>query len=967
MAAFSSVWGSLADDIIKETDVAYEEELTRNPYSVKVWWAYLNSKTRAPPKLRNFYYERALQSLPGSYKLWRVYLGERMEQVKANCITDPGYERVNVCFERALVFLNKMPKIWIEYTDFLRKQKLVTRTRRTYDRALRALPITQHDRIWERYIDFIKDVGVIESAVCVFRRYLMLEPDHIETYIAYLISVGHFDEAARLLAKVVNDEGFTSMEGKTNHQLWMDLCDLITKHPKEIKSLAIEPVIRSGLKRFTDEVGRLWCSLADHFIRLGHLEKARDVYEEALCEVTTMHDFALVFDAYTNFEEALITNKVDSDPQDSEQQDGGAGEEVDFLMARLDHLLAKRPELVSSVKLRQNPHSVHEWLNRVKIYHEEPERVIRAFTEAVMTIDPQRAVGKLHLLWIRFAGYYETHDDLDNARVILEKATHVNFRGVDDLATIWCHWAEMEIKHKHFDKALEVARQAINRPRNAPKDSVQARLYRSVKVWALCADLEENFGTLETTRACYDKMIELKVATPQLIINYAHYLEEMRFYEESFRVYEKGVNLFKWPHVHDIWLFYLTKFVARYGGKKLERARDLFEQAVSDAPPKYSKGLYLLYARLEEEYGLARHALALYERACLSAAKADKYTLYLLYIAKTAELFGVTKTRKIYEKAVEELEDKEVIMMCLKFATLEKSLGEIDRAREIYKHTSQFCDPRKEAEFWKEWREFEVAHGNEDTFRDMLRVKRSVQAIYAQVHFNVADIVAEAAPQLPLDPMAAAEAELKQQEEVKRRRAEEADFEVQKKRKTQEEADIAAAQEEYRKLQEKRRVDEAKRAVAGGPPFIQTDAFQGGRLGYIFKMGPHGLGYYRDAAMVGEEAAEQPPAPTAPTKPKPTGEEIDIEMDLEASVPAEVFGSLGEQAAEQKAIERELEKEAKKRLDKEEKERLAEQEREKQREKMMGGAGAGGGKGGPGGQGALARLRAGQSGRGDAD
>ena len=86
----------------------------------------------------------------------------------------------------------------------------------------------------------------------------------------------------------------------------MDLCDLITKHPKEIKSLAIEPVIRSGLKRFTDEVttethnqachfynialccvqvGRLWCSLADHFIRLGHLEKARDVYEVRACHI----------------------------------------------------------------------------------------------------------------------------------------------------------------------------------------------------------------------------------------------------------------------------------------------------------------------------------------------------------------------------------------------------------------------------------------------------------------------------------------------------------------------------------------------------------------------------------------------------------------------------------------------------------------------------------------------------------
>jgi len=30
--------------------------------------------------------------------------------------------------------------------------------------------------------------------------------------------------------------------------------------------------------------------------------------------------------------------------------------------------------------------------------------------------------------------------------------------------------------------------------------------------------------------------------------------------------------------------------------------------------------------------------------------------------------------------------------------------------------------------FWKEWHDFEVRHGNEDTFREMLRIKRSVQA-----------------------------------------------------------------------------------------------------------------------------------------------------------------------------------------------------------------------------------------------
>jgi len=66
--------------------------------------------------------------------------------------------------------------------------------------------------------------------------------------------------------------------------------------------------------------------------------------------------------------------------------------------------------------------------------------------------------------------------------------------------------------------------------------------------------------------------------------------------------------------------------------------------------------------------------------------------------------------------------------MCLRFAALERKLGEIDRARAIYAHASQFCDPRTNAKFWSEWNTFEIETGSEDTFREMLRIKRSVQA-----------------------------------------------------------------------------------------------------------------------------------------------------------------------------------------------------------------------------------------------
>lgn len=43
-----------------------------------------------------------------SYKLWYNYLKQRRKQVKSRCVTDPSYEEVNNCHERALVFMHKV-------------------------------------------------------------------------------------------------------------------------------------------------------------------------------------------------------------------------------------------------------------------------------------------------------------------------------------------------------------------------------------------------------------------------------------------------------------------------------------------------------------------------------------------------------------------------------------------------------------------------------------------------------------------------------------------------------------------------------------------------------------------------------------------------------------------------------------------------------------------------------------------
>ena len=36
------------------------------------------------------------------------------------------------------------------------------------------------------------------------------------------------------------------------------------------------------------------------------------------------------------------------------------------------------------------------------------------------------------------------------ARVIFDKATKVQFKSVDDLANVWCEYAEMELRHEYI-------------------------------------------------------------------------------------------------------------------------------------------------------------------------------------------------------------------------------------------------------------------------------------------------------------------------------------------------------------------------------------------------------------------------------------------------------------------------------------------------------------------------------------
>lgn len=244
--------------------------------------------------------------------------------------------------------------------------------------------------------------------------------------------------------------------------------------PTSSRKLDIEKIVRQdGLAVYKDQAGRLWSGLASYWLRRAEFSRAKQTFETGIASVLTIRDFTQIFDAYAEFSETVINSLMEAlaeeaDEDDDEEIDKEAVEkELDVNMKEFEDLMDRRPFLVNDVLLRRNPHDVQEWEKRVALWGDNDEKVIfhaevtslhhltscllqvaETYTKALSTVSPRKATANFHRLYINFAKFYEeggvsgqAEADLESARKILEKATKVNFKTVEDLAEIWCEWA----------------------------------------------------------------------------------------------------------------------------------------------------------------------------------------------------------------------------------------------------------------------------------------------------------------------------------------------------------------------------------------------------------------------------------------------------------------------------------------------------------------------------------------------
>ena len=767
------ILNKLQEDISEYTN--YDN--IQNPYNFKSWWDTLSSSKEAPFSIRKKIYLVSLHYLPGSYKLWYNYLKEEREYAKSNYnIPNKYYDEVNKLHEQALIYMMKMPKIWIDFIQFMFEQNLITKTKTIFNKALQAIPITQHKKLWDIYIPYIESLSNChQTKIEIFKRYIKFNPDYKEKFINFLIGIKEFNTAIYYIIEILNDENFYSKENKSQYYYWIILCQIINNYPEYIdlsicnKELNVDRVIRHGIKKYSDEVGNLWVTLANYYIKIGLIEKAREIFEEALEKILTVRDFSLVFNSYLNFEQEMmkynifnseisVDNNLELSCKNGENEENKLTElelnelenamnelkfeeikyekiEEDeniqkgdtennsnikkFNFIRVNNLLQRRPFLLNSTILRRNPNNVNEWLKRIELMKEKNDfnQIKKLYEECLNTIKINEAYGKLSEIYISYANFYEENNNIKKANEIYFKGCNLNYKKTEENVTMWCLWCEMNIRQKKYKDAYSIIKYICTNNTNK-----YYKYNKNIKLWSLYIDLEINMNKNNEKQVIYiyNKMIEFKIANIETIFNFIIYLEKIKYYEKIYNIYEQSIELFTWPNAYDICLCYLVDFINHYKNEKSEIFRDIIKNII--VLSGHLKIFYYIYAFYEEKYGLYNHCIDILKEASQNVKDDEKPEIHSVIIAKSAKYFGIGKVRLAFDDAMNNLDKSFVLEIGLKYISIEIKLKEINRARGIFKYLGKLFNPDNKEykeEFWEMWDNFEKLYGDTVTYQEM--------------------------------------------------------------------------------------------------------------------------------------------------------------------------------------------------------------------------------------------------------
>lgn len=563
------------------------------------------------------------------------------------------------------------------------------------------------------------DYPTIESC---FRRFLFSKrsiKDHGVPYSLYLIYLNCLDRLA----------------------LFKEYNELITevqeKYPKEEVNLVIFDIT--------------------HSIKRSNTEELSDKLMKELVKTKTLKDFMALYNYALDFEQACIniilqetkTMEVSPDLEKS----------LTHHISQLDKLLESRDNMVSDLRLRQNPNSIEYWRARINMTKDEKERA-KEYGHALSKIDPLKSIhpGELGELWCEYAQLYWDQEYYSAARELFNTAIKVPFTFLEDLEMIYFQWANNEMHVFGKDKALVILSKCLTVPETFESDIVKfndrvnrkplahAVLFNSLKLWTLYLDLLEskplNEFNVKKVIDAYETVIRLKLVTPLLFVNYADFVNVTTHKPmESYKIYERMLSSFTQSVrvQYEIGMKYISDVLRdrAISGMGKESIREVFDNCISQLKGQDEIDIIQVYLQfnsfeeMENQGKPTRQSI----RVLLDGARslddkfmASKIKLWQLSLDKTNNLLGPEACRPIYEECAEKITpDSKCVEYIIKFASLEEDLKEWKRVRELLQYGANLIAPVHNGSLWTFWEQFELQHGDKDTYKQMLTLRKHLE------------------------------------------------------------------------------------------------------------------------------------------------------------------------------------------------------------------------------------------------
>lgn len=733
---------SSIDSLVSDQNLHFEHALLADPDNESLWLDYAELVDGDMLKSR-FVLDRAVTRLPASTLLWNAYfLLPWSSQDKDKLLS---------VYKRALVVLASSPSIWMRYLSLWKDMGDLHTAKHAFDSALFHLDPQYHGPVWNLYLAVADELSGDEGAN-IYVRYASVCGDFpdgpticLDDIALKLAHRGQFEQANSIFASLWTT---TKPLSQMLSLATSEYCDLLLENEDFRNDVQFESIVLDAADMFPDMKAEFLTKLAQYYEVRGQGDQAVHFYNSALQHSVSVRQVTSIFEEFSKYLEGLIFKLQ------------AKGKHLDHELDIYENLLNSRALYVNDVRLKENVNLVDYWLDRINILSlmDRKAEMLSAYVKAISSINPLKSSSTkgntLATIWTQYADVYVAQGDLDTANIIFSRAIKSQFKSIDELVDIHIAWTETMLERSDED--------AINHIMNLLKGSsddqteeneLQHQLAQSPKLWEFRLDLLKAIsledGSLQDPHAVLGDMIVAKAITLRILLDYASYLKSEQLWDNYFTALELGLAAFTLSDArYEIWKVYLPEFLARNSGQT-ERIRDIFEKCLEQVPPFQAKEFYLQYADFERLNKFINRSVRTLKQAITSLTASytdqkvaftrselnqiadDKYDLYVSLVTLIEKfLKDRDMVREVFAKAVEDqhLTIPNTVDVCLRFIKFEISANDFPRVRALFKYATGLASPQQHTmkQAWKSWEEFELEHGDEESYKQMLKYKRTV-------------------------------------------------------------------------------------------------------------------------------------------------------------------------------------------------------------------------------------------------